>query len=60
MHLAPGITVCRLARFGSAMTLSESTDHSEGAASMTRQHTTDAYSRDVVIRRGGGGGSPLK
>ena len=57
MHLARGTTAgptAAPAPFGSAITLSASTYHSEGTPSMAPQHSTDAYSRDVAIRRGGG------
>jgi len=43
------------ASYGSATTFTASTHPSEGTTSMARQYSTDAYSRDVAIRRGGGG-----
>jgi len=61
VHLARGTTAGQTAApapVGSAMTLSASIHPSEGTPSMAPQHSTDAYSRDVAIRRGGGGRLP--
>jgi hypothetical protein len=51
-------TTATPASFGSATTFSAATHHSEGTPSMSPQHSTDAYSRDVAIRRGGGVSPP--
>ena len=52
MNLSRSTSTGRSASFGSAMTVNASIHHSEGAASMVRQHDTTAFSRDVDIQRG--------
>lgn len=61
MQLAHGTTpagATAAPAFGSAMTFSASTPHSEGTLPMLRQHDTHGHSATVRTQAGGGGVSP--